>query len=95
MADKKKIIITNMNTQVTNSFSIQDGGTVTHVGDWIVIYEGSWRSDAPIFKYQLQNGEAYSIVSLSNDEELIEKVKILSESDMTILRNLMEASELL
>jgi hypothetical protein len=95
MGDKKKILITNTKHGTNYSFPVPEGSSVTHVGDWVVVYEGSWRTDVPIFKYQLQSSEAYFLVNLSEDEALIEAIKLLKEADMTTLRNIMEASELL
>lgn len=96
MAEKqKKIIIETAHSQ--RSAVLPVGAFVQFVGNYIVAYGSNWERVAPIFQFKCEDEDPpmISIVDISEDEEIVEKVKKLSKDEMNTLRNIMDSTGLL
>lgn len=96
MAEKqKKIVIETAHTQ--RSAVLPEGAFIQYVGNYIVAYPSTWERSTPIFQFKCEEVDPpmISIVDISEDEELIEKIKKLSKDEMNTLRNIMDSTGLL
>lgn len=96
MAEKQKKITVTSDSSYKRSFVLPEGAYLQSVGEYIIAYPSSWRSsEPPLFQVQLTVGDMYSVEDLSEDEELLEKIKKLSKDEMNTLRNIMGSTGLL
>jgi hypothetical protein len=98
MTDKqKKIVIFNTTTHDNSNFILPEGAYVEHFEGWVLVFENSWQSrgNPPIFKYKTSEKDAVIVSYVSEDEELVEKIKKLDKAGMDMLRNMMGSADLL
>ena len=95
MAEKqKKIVITRAGW--VRTFVLPANAYIQHFNEYLAAWPSSWRSEgAPIFQVELEMGDMFQIEDISEDEELIEKIKTLSKDEMNTLRNIMDSTGLL
>ena len=96
MAEKQKKIVIET-THSKRSAVLPEGAFVQYVGNYIVAYPNSWERSTPIFQFKCEDVDPpmISVVDISEDEEIIEKVKKLSKDEMNTLRNIMDSTGLL
>lgn len=96
MAERQKKIVIET-THSERSAVLPEGAFVQFVGSYIVAYSSSWERGSPIFQFKCEEVDPpmISIVDISEDEEIIEKVKKLSKDEMNTLRNMMDSTGLL
>ena len=96
MAEKQKKITITTDSSYKRTAVLPEGAYVQVTGNYLIAYTSSWRSsEPPIFQVDLSPGDMYQIEDLSEDEEIIEKVKKLSKDEMNTLRNIMDSTGLL
>lgn len=98
MAEKqKKIVIETAHTK--RSVVLPEGASVRFIGNHVVAFPTSWGTEGmtPIFQFKCEEVDPpmVSVVDISEDEELIEKIKTLSKDEMNTLRNIMDSTGLL
>ena len=97
MAEKQKKIVIDTAHGGKRSVVLPEGAFVQFVGSYIVAYINTWDRASPIFQFKCEEVDPpmISIVDISEDEEIIEKVKKLSKDEMNTLRNIMDSTGLL
>lgn len=97
MAEKQKKIVIETTHGGKRSVVLPEGAHIQFIGNYVVAYPSSWKTDTPIFQFRMEDVDPpmISIVDISEDEELIEKVKKLSKDEMNTLRNIMDSTGLL
>lgn len=96
MAEKQKKIVIET-THSKRSVVLPEGAHIQFIGNYVVAYPSSWKTDTPIFQFRCEDVDPpmISIVEITEDEELVEKVKKLSKDEMNTLRNIMDSTGLL
>jgi len=96
MAEKQKKIVIET-THSKRSVVLPGDAFVQYVGNYIVAYPNTWERSTPIFQFKCEDIDPpmISIVDISEDEEIVEKVKKLSKDEMNTLRNIMDSTGLL
>ena len=98
MAEKQKKIVVDNAMCGRREVILPEGAIVQFVGEYVIAYPSSWRVETPIFHMRIPQSNDPVIVNVtevSADDALLEKIKNMSESEIGILRNIMESAGLL
>ena len=100
MAEKRQKIVVHNSKTGGMTFNLPEYGVVEHYeGTWLVFISrygnGGQFKDTPVFKYKPTDEDVVFVSDLSEDEELVEKIKKLDKAGMDMLRNMMDSADLL
>jgi len=98
MAEKQKKIVVDFPHSVKREVVLPEGAYIQFIGEYTVAYPSSWKTDTPIFQMKIPEASGpviINIVDVSVDDALVERIKGMTESEFSTLRNIMESAGLL
>lgn len=86
-SNKSKKLIVSCKNHRDLEYTLEDDEVVRQVGATVYITRDAWGRPDPVFVYTLESGDAWCISTLSEDEELINRIADLDKEDLEKIRN--------